>query len=295
MQRFNVNSSIHFYLFFSLVLIACAHTARVFIPDSLKLSRRENLPNVPEKEVPSEVASLFSAGALQRYEQAKNQGMAVEDVVKAQLRQEEDVLWQEIMTDTGINHQEVCELKEELKEYYRGDGTSQSLNAPHVSSLSRDLARETMKDFDVDPNTLFLQAGDNTLIKGTILVLNEDELLSVSPQVAKAIIGHELIHYQLDDCFIHHSLRLLLKDKGREVPKHDYDHPFYKLRRFQEMRADILPALKNLEYGQASVRCLEIMLEKGDGGFLSHPKTSYRLTVIKEIVDALQLEAMINV
>ena len=291
-KLFDIHKSIYFYLFFGMSFVLFLQLIRI---DRVSTTVDISAKYTPVKGVPEDIKAKFSEDAVAMYEEAAAVDMPICEFVQDQLAHQEQVIWQEVETYTGVPHDELVEFKDDIKAYHLGPDKFCPTISEKLSDESVELARQAIVDFGIDADQIAFNSGNNTLMQGGILQINQREHLSVSPMVAKAIIGHEMMHYKLDDCFFLAGLQGLMKEKGETVSKCGSKHPYYKLRRFQEMRADIIPALKDLDYAKASVECLEIMLNKsGDCGGISHPKTTNRLKEIQKIYGALQIERIMN-
>lgn len=287
-KKLNLNKSISFYLLIGLCIIALQCVRATFT--SKKVTHIKRVQTVPE-----EMRKAYSEKSVHTYEQAAQAHMDVASFIEADLKRQEEALWQEIETQTGISKDEVFELKEDCKKFYYEKHETLGNISSKLSEKSVTLAQEAITDFNVDPKKIALEPGRNTLLCADTMTINEREHLSMPPIVAKAIVGHEMIHYLLDDCFVLQALQLIMKDENISLSSCGYNHSYNKLRRFQELRADILPALKNMDYALASVDGLKILLrDYGDGGYVTHPKTSFRLKEVKVVYDALRLEEKLN-
>lgn len=291
-KLFNIHASIYFYLVFGMSFILSMQLIKM---NKASLIDDTSIKYTPVKKVSDDIRQAYSQDAISLYQEAALAEMPICDFVQEQLAQQEQLVWQEVETYTGVPHEELVEFKDDIKAYYLNPDRFHPTVSKALSNESVELARQALVDFEVSNNHIAFENGDNTLMQGGVLQINQREHLSVPPMVAKAIIGHEMMHYKFDDCFFLAVIQEYMKKKGESVNKCGSQHPYYKLRRFQEMRADIIPALKDLEYAKASVECLEIMMNKsGDCGGMSHPKTTDRLKEIQKIYGALEIEKIVN-
>lgn len=149
---------------------------------------------------------------------------------------------------------------------------------------------EILLEFGIDPTTITLISTDlasAAAATDAVLFVNESSIANYTAKVKRFAIGHECTHIKNKD----HSTRFYIKkaclDKQENIG--DWQHPYNKMRHLHEMRADITPSLKNLDYAQGCVdfyaKHLQIV---GDYESADQPKSSLRLATATKIVTLLQ-------
>ena len=208
------------------------------------------------------------------------------------IKQQEEMLWQEL-AQHGITQEEYAQACATYQQTYDADieimkkrySSSTPLSAQMVAFI-----HEIVREFGIDPTTITListNLASAAAATDTVLFVNESSVAHYTAKVKRFAIGHECTHIKNKD----HSTRFYIKkaclDKGENIS--DWQHPYNKMRHLHEMRADITPSLKNLDYAQG---CVEFYAKHmqivGDYESADQPKSSLRLATATKIVTMLQ-------
>lgn len=225
-------------------------------------------------------------------------GLSVVDYYHNELKSEEEALWQEIYTSTGLNYKDTLRQKEKIDKYEKrllSKKRKRRSKSDALSSKVKNLALEVIDDFGIEKTDLEIVSGDSTSYGQRCLIVCESQLRCMPLEGARSVLAHELIHYQFGDDAMRDAMVCLLDKKKINYKKFSADHPFYKHMRFEELRADILSALKERSYAQGALEALSVLLQdEGDKGYPSHPLTSERIRRIKQVSDFLLCEQQLN-
>ena len=207
----------------------------------------------------------YYAQDLQELEQEAWDALEQAGVSKDACLMHQQELYQEYL-------QELADMKEEY--------TSE---VQFISTETRALVHEVLQDFNLSPDAIELIPWDvesaEAAATDTSLFINEETLNKHTPAGKKFIIAHELQHKIHQDS----SIRFVLTKLGDQlsIPKSTINI----LHRFFETRADTLAALKNDDYAQGHIECMQkLYANGGDGSGTYHPKASSRLARGEQIV-----------
>ncbi len=208
------------------------------------------------------------------------------------IKQEEEMLWQEL-ANSGITAEEYAKTCNAYKDEY--DAIVEMLKKRDaietpLSETTITFIHKIMHECDIDPTTITIvptNSASTAAAADTALFVNESSLQQHALDVKKFAIAHECTHIKNKD----HSTRYYIKraclDKQQDITS--WQHPYNKMRHLHEMRADITPCLKGLDYAQGCKQFYaQHMQAIGDYESADQPKSSLRLATATKIVAIMQ-------
>lgn len=209
----------------------------------------------------------------------------------AELKKEEQVIWDELK-QIDITPELCNSLKEQYSKEYNQQNQEfiDSLISPEpLTDSMQTLTYQTLDDFGISRQAIQLISSNldcPAIIGGdTCICINEKIMKSFPKNVQQFIIAHELQHIIYGD----DSTRFVIeKFLGTEV--FPIAHPFVKLAKFQEKRADILAACKNQSYTQGEIDFMERLkkIEDPEETNETYPTAQERLVFGKEILERIK-------
>lgn len=110
------------------------------------------------------------------------------------------------------------------------------------------LITDMLEKFDIDPSTITIipwKLHSAAAATRNFLFVNEQQLNKFNYESRQWVIAHEIIHLLYDDHVTNSILKRIFKDE-----LNDSQHCANQIKRFQEIRADVLSALKDAEYAK---------------------------------------------
>ena len=228
----------------------------------------------------------------QTFEQALQQENTTTSYYKELLKQEELAQWQ-ALAGLGISFGEFEQCKKEHAQDYEESIESMKKQYASETPLSKEmlsLTYELLKDFNINPATITIisstlaSAGAST---DRVLFVNESLLQNYDKTTQKFVIAHECTHMNNKDHSTRYYLKQVCTEKNHNISS--WQHPYNKMRHLHEMRADIMPCLKNREYAQGCVQFYSMHIQaQGDYESADQPKSSLRLATATSILNMLQ-------
>lgn len=218
-------------------------------------------------------------------------GNATEEKIMQHLHSLEEKAWKKL-NKCGITKEQCLEALQNLTEK---PTASEELSEKPLSEKMKTLVYSVLKDFNVDPQNIQLQAyycqspaasTDNTILIDEKACSNYPEL------VLRFILGHELQHILYNDYLMSYILWVLSNQKKDTSEKLEKALAFYA--RFTEERADLLASLQNQKYAQGFLEFTKMTLKQdGDSAEVekTHPGNAKRLQVAQNIVQAMSSAA----
>lgn len=217
-----------------------------------------------------------------------SKNLTVQSYYEQQLQAEADELWDELTALIDVEKDVILQAKDRIKAQ---DGARKKRsNKNSLSTSVIELAHTVMDDFAIDKNSLAIIQGDSTCVEPNLLVICENQLRSMPKQGARSVLAHEMIHMLCEDNYTRQAIDQFCRKKRINPARISRDHIYYKLMRFEEMRADILSSLKDISYAHGALESLNTILAHDTSDFPSHPRTSERLEVVQKIADLLAYE-----
>lgn len=203
------------------------------------------------------------------------------DLFKAQLKQEECAIWQELAA-LGISKERYeAEYAKLRKEFLKDDVP---FSDKKVSASTQQLIVDLLKKNNINPKTIQIRGWNDfspAAASEKVIYVNEKRFNKLSKESQLFTINHEIQHIiNKDTCrrFVVESI--LGKEVGQICEK---NHPLCKLSRLHERRADIHAVFSTPNMSKAYITFAKENLKLGDTPGITHPKNSDRLTLAHTI------------
>ena len=213
------------------------------------------------------------------------------------LRTQEKELWAALEKQTGVSSKDFKEYTHYYSQSYK-DGEKDIMrkySKGSVSKKTRLMVLNIFKDFKIDPKKItILPWSLHTAAAATqnYIFINERELNKYDLKARRWVVAHELIHIKFNDHMANSVIKSIFGDELK-----DNVHAANAIKRFFEIRADTLAALKTQDYSQGFVDFFEKYLKvrgHDDAHDHSHPKSSFRLKTAHKILNDVYKKDLVH-
>lgn len=211
--------------------------------------------------------------------------------VYAQLKQEEDAIWQELAT-LGLSREHFEQEHKQLYPMYLEAGGN--FASGDVTKQTKLFIQDVLKQIAIDPSNIEIYNFSYNMPAASTdrhLYVNESIFNGLAKTSKTFIIAHEVQHILHKDHSTRFIIGHLLGTRTQTLANEGaINHPLLKLVRFQEKRADIEAALCNkdlcLMFYDFAQEQLQLI---GDTTGLTHPKTSERLKIAQNLATHMNI------
>ena len=157
---------------------------------------------------------------------------------------------------------------------------NQMPSGPQLSTKTTSTISKVCSDFNIPLHTFkIVPYIDDSISPACVIddiLFVDDELLQQFPEQAQYfVLGHELQHVHFKD----HFLGYIAQENMPNITK-QANHPFNRLHRLQELRADSATITHSKRYADGQQQFLKkILTIHGEGQGITHPKIATRLAL----------------
>lgn len=230
---------------------------------------------------------IIDPGIIQHF-QLNNQTinyLSHKSEIIAWLENEEKAVWSELEKSLNLSYSKCKKLQKLNRAAYQEDleiVKNKYISPKNLSCETISCIESIMKDFNIDPTQLPIVGcnhGSAAAATDEFILVDEEMFNELDLKAKKFVVGHELTHFLHQD----HSTNFIVREFAKKcnLSEDGQFNPVNRLFQFQELRADIVSALKGEDYAHGTIHFFNSHIEKQgpESGPPCHPTSSLRLNL----------------